>query len=130
MLLAGIAGVISYNFAPVTGGSPVADFLSPGGVFSAPALSGLLGQGQVSPDTSLPAPIITATADGGRHRPGSTHPARPAAGTDSGNAAGLGFYDGQFSPSGIETAASWLGSSRLGQVRHGLHRRDGLVAHQ
>ncbi len=111
MLLAGAAGVISYNFAPIAGGSPVADFLSPGGVFTVPALSSLLGQGQVSPVTSLPAPITTATASDGRHRPGPTHPGRPTAGTDSGSAAGLGFYDGQFSPSGIETAASWLGSS-------------------
>lgn len=31
--------------------------------------------------------------------------------SSSTNAAGLGFYDGDFSPKGIETAAKWLGSS-------------------
>lgn len=114
MLLAGIAGVISYNFAPGAGGSPVADFLAPGGVFTAPALNGLLGQGQVSPDTPLPAPIITATAkdSAGRHKATPTHGTTPAAGTEFVNAAGIGFYDGTSSPSGSETAASWLGSSR------------------
>jgi hypothetical protein len=73
-------------------------------------LNGLLGQGQVSPDTPLPAPIITATArdSAGRHKPTSVH---PAAGTEFVNAAGLGFYDGTSSPSGSESAASWLGTS-------------------
>jgi Glycosyl hydrolase family 26 len=114
MLLAGVAGVISYNFAPGTGASPVADFLAPGEVFSAPALSGLLGQGQVSPDSpSLPAPIITATAQAsrGKHKQAPTQGHTTVAGTEFVNAAGLGFYDGNSSPSGIETAASWLGSS-------------------
>jgi hypothetical protein len=33
-----------------------------------------------------------------------------SAGASSADAAGLGFYDGDSSPAGIETAASWLGS--------------------
>ncbi len=116
MLLAGVAGVFSYNFAPAAGGSPVAAFLSPGGVFTAPALSSLLGQGQVSSFSAPPAPIITATAKAsvGKHapKPAHTNPGGPLAGTEFVNAAGLGFYDGNSNPSGIETAASWLGSSR------------------
>jgi hypothetical protein len=113
MLLAGVAGVISYNFAPATGASPVADFMSPGGVFTAPVFSNVLGQGQVSSDAPLPAPIITATAKArtGKHKPTPTRPTAPVAGTEFVNASGLGFYDGNSSPSGIKTAASWLGSS-------------------
>jgi hypothetical protein len=115
VLLAGVAGVFTYNFFPGTSGAPVADLLSPGGVFTAPALAGLLGQGQVNSDSSyppLPAPIVTATAkaSAARHKPGPVHSAPPVAGTEFVNAAGLGFYDGQSSPSGMETAASWLGS--------------------
>jgi hypothetical protein len=114
MLLAGVVGAVSYNFVPGPSGSPVADFLRPGGVFTAPALNNLLGQGQVSSDDPLPAPIITATAKGstGRHKPGPVRTGGPASGTEFVNAAGLGFYDGNSSPSGIKTAASWLGSSR------------------
>jgi Glycosyl hydrolase family 26 len=36
--------------------------------------------------------------------------APPASAASSTNAAGLGLYDAQFSPAGIETAAKWLGS--------------------
>jgi hypothetical protein len=41
---------------------------------------------------------------------GWTAGANPSAGSSSGDAAGLGMYDGDFSPKGIETAANWLGS--------------------
>src|SRR6185437_4920908 len=44
--------------------------------------------------------------------PSTVPPASPPAnsGTPAANGLGLGFYDGQSSPAGIETAASWLGS--------------------
>jgi hypothetical protein len=117
VLLAGAAGCLSYVYFPASAASPVADRLGPG-VFTAPALGSLLGQGQVSSDASLPAPIVTAMAKApvARHKPGPTHSPRPTAsppgtsGTPFVNAAGLGIYDGQSSPTGIETAASWLGS--------------------
>ncbi len=79
LLLACTAGGISYAFSPARATAPVADLLGPG-VFTAPNLStmaaGLLGQGQVAPDTpsQLPAPIVTATATGG---PPGTHKPKP-----------------------------------------------------
>jgi hypothetical protein len=60
-----------------------------------------------------------AKAPVARHKPGPTHSPRPTAppasppgtsGTPFADAAGLGIYDSQSSPAGIETAASWLGS--------------------
>jgi Glycosyl hydrolase family 26 len=121
-VLAGVAGVLSYSFVPSTGAFSVADFLTRG-VFNAPALPSLLGEGQSSNNSyASPAPIVTATAkapDGDKHGPkhlprtSHSHSASPSAGSGSSftDAAGLGFYDGESSPSGIETAASWLGSS-------------------
>jgi hypothetical protein len=56
----------------------------------------------------------TATSPTSSHRHGPVHsPSASAPRTAGGtaDAAGLGLYDGQSSPSGIETAASWLGSS-------------------
>jgi hypothetical protein len=44
------------------------------------------------------------------HTPGPINPPT-SGGTTFVDAAGLGFYDGESSPSGIETAASWLGSA-------------------
>jgi hypothetical protein len=123
MLLAGAAGIFAYNFSPGAGGAPVADLLNPG-VAAAPALGSLLGQGQVSSYAPPPAPIVTATARASiaRHKP--RPPRRPTAppttspgsGTPFADAAGLGFYDGQFGPAGLETAASWLGSA--GSVKY------------
>jgi len=112
VLLAGAAGTFSYNFVPSPTGGPLADLLSPG-VFTPIGTPNLLGQGAISPDGSLPAPIVTATArdSTGRHRQGATHTTPAGGGSLFVNAAGLGFYDGNSSPSGIETAASWLGSS-------------------
>jgi hypothetical protein len=50
-----------------------------------------------------------------RRKPGPKHSPDPTApgtsGASSGDAAGLGLYDGDSSPAGIETAASWLGSA-------------------
>jgi len=115
-LLAGAAGGFSYAFYPSAASMPVADRLS-AGAFPATALGSLLGQGQVSSDASLPAPITTATAKASpRHKPGPVHSPRPTtsssgSGGSATDAYGLGFYDGNSSPSGIETAASWLGSS-------------------
>jgi Glycosyl hydrolase family 26 len=117
VVLAGTAGIISYNFFPSPGGGPLADLLSPG-VFTPIGTPNLLGQGSVSSYAPQPAPIVTATAkdSAGRHRPGPTHANPSAGGSLFVDAAGLGFYDGQSSPSGIQTAASWLGSS--GSVKY------------
>jgi hypothetical protein len=54
---------------------------------------------------------FTAACSGG----GTASTLNPSAGSSgaagtSASAAGLGFYDSQFKPSGIETAANWLGS--------------------
>jgi Glycosyl hydrolase family 26 len=119
MLLAGVAGVFTYNFFPGTGAAPVSDFLNSGALASSPAMGSVLGQGQASSMTAPPAPIITATARAsmGKHKPGPVHTASPTTpasgrgGTPFADAAGLGFYDGQSSPTGIEATASWLGSS-------------------
>jgi hypothetical protein len=54
-----------------------------------------------------------------KHKPRPTHSPRPTAppagnpggSGSSGDGPGLGFYDGQSSPAGIETAAKWLGGS-------------------
>jgi hypothetical protein len=118
VLLAGAAGCLSYAYFPSTGTAPVADLLGPG-VFTGPAFASPLGQGRVSSDAQLPAPIVTATAKASMagRKPGPTHSPHPAAsppgtsGAPFADAAGLGLYDGQSSPAGIETAASWLGSS-------------------
>jgi len=120
VVLAGAAGFLSYVYFPSTAAAPLADRLGGTRTFTAPALGGLLGQGQVSSSTSMPAPIVTATAKApARHRPGPVHSPHPApsassagsGGTAFADAAGLGLYDGNSSPSGIETAANWLGSS-------------------
>lgn len=91
LLLAGAAGVISYTFSPGRSPAPVAGLLAPRmlaprmlgpRVFTAPDLSamapGLLGQGEASTfsPSALPAPIVTATADGqapAGHKP-TPHP--------------------------------------------------------
>ena len=64
MLLAGAAaGGLSYSFYPSTAAAPVADRLLRPGVFTAPDLASLLGQGQVSSSYAPPpAPIVIATA--------------------------------------------------------------------
>jgi hypothetical protein len=99
---------------------PVADRLNPG-TFSASALGNLLGSGATisSDGSAMPAPLVTATAkatSAARTAAKPTHSARAAASPKAvsgvlGDAVGLGFYDGQSSPSGIDTAVSWLGSS-------------------
>ena len=115
-LLAVVAGVFSYNFVPTSGSIPVADRLTHG-IFAAPALPSLLGQGMLGTTYDpLPAPvsIATAKAPAARHKPSPKHSpgtTPPRSGPLFVDAAGLGLYDGQSSPSGIETAASWLGSS-------------------
>ena len=53
--------------------------------------------------------ICIFTAACGQSSPGNGGGGNSGAAT--GSAAGLGIYDGKSSPSGIETAASWLGSS-------------------
>ena len=116
-LLAVVAGCLSYVFFPGPVAVPIADLLSPLGIFAPPALGSLLGQGEVSSYPPFPAPIVTATAKasmaGRKHGPAhSPHHVSPRAtsGASSADAAGLGLYDGESSPKGIETAASWLGS--------------------
>jgi hypothetical protein len=59
----------------------------------------------VSSDTSAAAGSGTSAAAG------SSTSAAAGSGTSATDAAGLGFYDGDSSPAGIETAASWLGSA-------------------
>lgn len=118
VLLAAAAGVLSYTFVPNAMVMPVADGLNHG-VFSAPALSGLLGQGRgssVADGQGMPAPVSMATANPSaiRHHPGPkrTHDIAPPGGTAPFlDAAGIGLYDGQSSPASIETAAKWLGST-------------------
>ncbi|MGH3263002.1 MAG: hypothetical protein ACRDNS_13495, partial [Trebonia sp.] len=118
MLLAGLAGTFSYTFFPLPSMAaiPIADRLLNPGAFPAPAFAGLLGQGTSSTYSALPAPVATATVSPttkSKPRPTrtATATATPASGTLFTDAAGLGFYDGKSSPSGIETAASWLGST-------------------
>jgi len=117
LLLAGVAGGFSYVFVPGGVVAPVADRLSPS-TFNAVALGSLLGQGQAASYPTLPAPVAMATAKDPTVRRGTrpTHSPRPtssgsAPSVQSANAVGLGFYDGQSSPSGSETAVNWLGSS-------------------
>ena len=116
VLLAVVAGTVSYSLIPSAAIAPVAERLSPQ-VFAASALGNLLGQGQVSSVGTLPAPLVTATAKASTatHAPKPKHSAHPTSsavgGTTLADAAGLGFYDGNSSPAGIETAASWLGSA-------------------
>jgi hypothetical protein len=122
VLLAGAAGVAAYSYFPSTSAAPVADSLSPG-VFSALSPGNLLGQGQSSSYfTQVPAPMVTATAKAPtvKPKPRPTRSPRPTlpssspTATSGGSfldAAGLGLYDGNSSPSGIETAAAWLGSA-------------------
>ncbi len=83
LLLAGVAGVLSYSFFPSTAVAPGAAFLGPG-VFTAPDLAGmagLLGQGQVSSYAPPPAPIVIATAAGkaspAKRKPRPTRSAHP-----------------------------------------------------
>jgi hypothetical protein len=126
-MLAVVAGCFTYAFTPSTVMGPVAASLHfNAGVFAAPALANLLGEGDsYSQASQAPPPIVTATAPPVNKR--KSNPARPrptasasAPGAGSGtpftNAAGLGFYDGMSGPSGIETAASWLGGS--GSVKY------------
>jgi Glycosyl hydrolase family 26 len=122
VLLAGAAGCLAYVAFPGTAAAPAADRLTSGAVNN-PAWAGVLGQGQVSSAAPLlPAPIVTATAKAPkpRRKPGPVHSPQPSApatspsatsgGAPFADAAGLGLYDGQSSPAGLETAASWLGS--------------------
>ena len=111
--LAGIAGGFGYMFLPSSGAAPVADRLGPQPAVS-PAVANLLGQGQGGSYGALPAPIVTATAKSpaSAHKPRPAHPVTSPPGSGGVlDGAGLGLYDGNSSPSGIETAASWLGST-------------------
>ena len=125
-LLTAAAGCLSFVLIPGTGTVPVADRLTTGTAKAIPL--GVLGSGQISSANANPAPLVTATAKAPGHkpRPGSGHSASPTAsasssapsagaggssGTPFADAGGLGLYDGQSSPSGIETAASWLGGT-------------------
>ncbi len=120
LLLAGAAGGSSYLLFPTSAAAPIADRLS-SGVFAAPDLASLLGQGSdgsYDSYSALPAPMVTATAraSAAKHKPGPVHSPHPSTSASSGSggftdAAGVGLYDGNSSPSGIETAATWLGSS-------------------
>jgi Glycosyl hydrolase family 26 len=121
-LLVAAAGGGAYTFFPGTHAAPVADQLSTG-VITAPASAGVLGSGTGSAFDQLPNPISTAIAQAPatRHKPAkpkptpaqqkTTPPAAPSGSGGSGDAFGLGLYDGKSSPAGIETAAKWLGSS-------------------
>jgi hypothetical protein len=110
-VLAGAAGGFGYVFLPHTAAAPVADRLNPQ-IPAASASAGLLGHGGDGSYASLPAPIVTATAraPAKARKPRPTHSSHPIGGVTLGNAAGLGLYDGQSSPAGLETAANWLGS--------------------
>lgn len=57
--------------------------------------------------------IVTCTAacSGSSGSATTMNPYRSTGGGSSTSAAGLGLYDGKFGPSGIKTAATWLGSS-------------------
>jgi hypothetical protein len=119
LVLAGAAGGASYLFVPGSALAPVAARLS-FGAFQAHDLAGLLGQGTDASSYSydpVPAPMVTAMASGptAKHKSAAKHSPKPtsspSAAGGAADAAGLGLYDGQSSPSGIETAASWLGSS-------------------
>lgn len=57
--------------------------------------------------------ILAACGSGGgtSTTAGSSGESTASAGAASADAAGLGIYDGKFSPAGIEIAAKWLGSS-------------------
>jgi hypothetical protein len=111
-----VVGGFGYVFLPATGAAPVADRLGPQPAVS-PAMASLLGQGQDGANSAMPAPIVTATAKAPTvaHKPRTTHvpgvTASPPTSRTRADAAGLGFYDGQSSPAGLETAASWLGSA-------------------
>jgi hypothetical protein len=112
--LTGIAGGFGYAFLPGPAAAPVADRLGPQ-LSAPPAVASLLGQGRDGSYASLPAPIVTATARASmaKHKPThAPHPIRsaPTSGGSFTDAAGLGLYDGNSSPAGIETAAKWLGS--------------------
>jgi hypothetical protein len=125
VLLAAVGGFLTYSFFPGTGAAPVADRLSPQPLVAS-GLGSVLGQGQASSYNPSPAPVTTATATDprARHRPGPTGAPRPSASASSPASsppatslvtltgqAGIGLYDGQSSPSGIEKAAQWLGGT-------------------
>ena len=125
VLLVAAAGCFSYVYLPGTAAAAVADRFDP-------ALAGLLSQGGTGSGAPLPAPIVTATARTPLAGPtqsaqpavsptstaSSTSTASPTAsptspattGAASADSAGLGIYDGEFGPAGIETAADWLGA--------------------
>ena len=121
VLAAGAVGLLAYTLFPGSGSAPVADQLQ-SKPFTSAGLGSVLGHG--SADNPSPAAITTATAAGphaGHNRAPAHHPkpSAPAtsapAGTPATHAtltgqAGIGLYDGQSSPSGIEKAAQWLGS--------------------
>ena len=118
--LAVTAGVLSYSFFPNPAMMPVADRLLSGSAFAAPDMPSLLGAGTGSTVGDAPAPVVTATAKDPAttaRKPAATHSASPSAAAMAGGgtaftaAAGIGFLDGTSSPSGMETADSWLGSS-------------------
>jgi hypothetical protein len=123
LVLAVTAGVLTYSFFPNPAMMPVADRLLYGGTFSAPDMPSLLGQGANNASSyTEPAPVVTATAKApsiAKHKPRPTHSPKPTTSPTSGggggspftDAAGIGFYDGTSSPSGMETAAAWLGST-------------------
>jgi Glycosyl hydrolase family 26 len=66
----------------------------------------------VGSDQSTAPPAGSGTSPVAPPAGSGTSPAAPPAGSTAplSNAAGLGLYDGQSSPAGIETAAAWLGS--------------------
>jgi len=71
-----------------------------------------------SPSTSFtgfpdPSPVSSGTSlfTGFPVSPSTSSASSASSGTPATDALGLGFYDGQSSPAGIETAASWLGSA-------------------
>jgi hypothetical protein len=99
VLLAGAAGWLSCAYVPSTDSDP--------GTLAALSLPSPFDSGQDSPFASPPA--VPSSPAAPAISPSPTSPsATPSASAAS--AAGLGIYDGQSSPAGIETAASWLGS--------------------
>jgi hypothetical protein len=122
LLVAGAAGGATYAFFPGPGASPVASRLNQEDL-GAFGTGSVLGSGSATPYAVAPDPIVTAIGKAPVHRkPGRVHPPSPTASatppmTSFTDAAGLGFYDGTSSPSGSESAATWLGS---GSVKYAM----------
>jgi hypothetical protein len=124
-LLAGAAGGGAYAFFPSPAAAPVASQLNQSEIGALGAGSAL-GQGSATPYPVAPEPIVTATAKSPIHKkPAPVHSVTPTTAPSAGgrllDEGGLGFYDGSSSPTGIESAASWLGA---GSVKYAMDFLD------